>query len=99
MHYATDEVCENPGASTLWRSNAKRGYPMTSRSKLVRFVLCSKSIVLECKCEERLVLLGREEDWHLEGRTTFECECGSKLTLGDRVEVPLDFPDTIRRSS
>ena len=59
---------------------------MGSYSEPVRFVPCSKSIVLECECGERLVLLGREEDWHREGRTTFECECGKILTLDDRIE-------------
>jgi len=32
-------------------------------------------------------LLGREEDWHLEGRTIFECdECGRSITLLDRLD-------------
>jgi len=46
----------------------------------------SEQIVLECKCGERLVLLGREDDWYAEGRNTFECECGKELTLAARVE-------------
>jgi len=46
----------------------------------------SEQIVLECKCGERLVLLGREDDWYAEGRNTFECECGEELTLAARVE-------------
>ena len=46
----------------------------------------SEQIVLECKCGERLVLLGREDDWYAEGRSTFECECGEELALADRVE-------------
>jgi hypothetical protein len=50
-----------------------------------RFVLCSERIVLECKCKERLVLLGFEDDWRSEGRTAFECECGEELTLADRL--------------
>jgi hypothetical protein len=34
-----------------------------------------------------LILLGREEDWYSEGRTTFECgECGRSLTLVDRLD-------------
>ena len=45
----------------------------------------SQRIVLECGCGERLVLLGREDDWYAEGRSTFECECGERLTLADRV--------------
>jgi hypothetical protein len=44
----------------------------------------SGRIVLECGCGERLVLLGREDDWHAEGRRTFACECGNELTLADR---------------
>ncbi len=49
-----------------------------------RFVTCSKSIVLECRCGEKLILLGREEDWHKEGHTVFVCNgCGKKLSLGD----------------
>jgi hypothetical protein len=49
-------------------------------------LLCSERIVLECRCGERLVLLGLEEDWYSEGRTTFECECGGRITLADRLE-------------
>ncbi len=73
---------------------------MRSRSKPERFVACSSRIVIQCECGERLVLLGREEDWHSEGRTAFECECGKKLTLDtDRVEVLADFFDTTRSPS
>ena len=58
----------------------------SSATQPERFVVCSERIVLECqKCAEKLVLLGREYDWHLEGHTIFECECGEKLTLADRV--------------
>jgi DNA-directed RNA polymerase subunit RPC12/RpoP len=43
---------------------------------------CSKSIVIECRCGEKLLLLGRESDWRSEGRTVFECGgCGKKLSL------------------
>jgi hypothetical protein len=60
---------------------------MQKSSESDRFVVCSEHIVLECnKCGERLILLGFESDWHSEGRTTFECECGEKLTLADRVD-------------
>lgn len=59
---------------------------MGSYSEPVHLVPCSNSIVLECECGERLVLLGREDDWHREGRTTFEGECGKILTLDDRIE-------------
>jgi hypothetical protein len=51
-----------------------------------RSLPCSERIVLECRCGERLVLLGLEEDWYSEGRTTFECECGGRITLANRVE-------------
>jgi predicted SprT family Zn-dependent metalloprotease len=48
------------------------------------FVICSKSIVLECRCGEKLILLGREADWKKEGRTVFACRrCGKKLSLAD----------------
>ena len=46
------------------------------------FVTCSKAIVLECRCGEELILLGREEDWRSEERSVFECSgCGGKLLL------------------
>jgi hypothetical protein len=32
-----------------------------------------------------MVLLGREEDWYSEGHMLFECECGRRLTLSDRI--------------
>lgn len=52
-----------------------------------RFVTFSERIVLGCEeCGERLVLLGREEDWLSEGVTSFECECGEQLTLADRTD-------------
>jgi hypothetical protein len=60
---------------------------MQQSSESDRFVVCSEHIVLECnKCGERLILLGFESDWHSEGRTTFDCECGEKLALADRVD-------------
>ncbi|MDP9487527.1 MAG: hypothetical protein M3Q49_17380 [Actinomycetota bacterium] len=35
--------------------------------------------VLGCqRCGERLVLVGLEEDWRSEGRTTFGCACGGR---------------------
>lgn len=46
----------------------------------------SDRIVLRCgACGERVVLLGREDDWYSEGRSSFACGCGAKLTLADRV--------------
>jgi hypothetical protein len=48
-----------------------------------RFVPSTEQITLECGCGERLVLLGREYDWHLEGHTYFECECGERLAISN----------------
>jgi hypothetical protein len=71
---------------------------MRRSSESDRFVLCSERIVLGCKCGERVVLLGFEEDWHSEGRTTFECECGEELTLADRLdEETAGFKALLRR--
>jgi hypothetical protein len=56
----------------------------------------SARIVLGCGCGERLVLLGREDDWHAEGRDAFECECGEKLTLANRAEIGPSVADLIR---
>ena len=45
-------------------------------------VTCSQSIVLECRCGEKLILLGHKSDWEWEGRTVFACSgCGEKLFL------------------
>ncbi|MDP8926178.1 MAG: hypothetical protein M3M97_04535 [Actinomycetota bacterium] len=48
-------------------------------------VECSGRVVLECKgCQEKLILLGREEDWREEGLTTFACgRCGRGVALPD----------------
>ena len=54
---------------------------MTRCSRPERFVPSSGRITLECECGERLVLLGREDDWYLEGHPVFECECGEWLTI------------------
>lgn len=56
----------------------------------------SGRIVLECGCGERLVLLGREDDWYSEGRGAFACECGKELTLSDRMLETSDFTRLIR---
>jgi hypothetical protein len=47
----------------------------------------SGRLVLGCgRCGERLVLLGREEDWLCSDRRTFPCGgCGRRLSLGARV--------------
>ena len=53
----------------------------------------SGGLILECgRCGERLVLLGPEEDWRSEGRTSFGCGgCGEGLSLADRLDG--DEPD------
>jgi hypothetical protein len=52
-----------------------------------RCVLCPDRTVLGCRCGESLILLGREEDWYSEGRTTFECyQCGGSLSLADMLD-------------
>jgi hypothetical protein len=56
----------------------------------------SQRIVLQCGCGERLVLLGREDDWYAEGRSTFECECGEELTLAERVEQGPGIAELLR---
>ena len=58
----------------------------------------SGRIVLGCgSCGERVMLLGREDDWYSEGRTAFACECGARLTLADRLEEgDLDFAEMLR---
>ena len=46
----------------------------------------SGRIVLGCGCGERIVLFGREEDWHDEGRLTFRCAgCGGEVGLAERA--------------
>ena len=57
-----------------------------SEPKPESFVFCSEGIVLRCRCGEKLVLLGLEEDWQSE-KATFECECGAELTLADRTKA------------
>jgi hypothetical protein len=54
----------------------------------MREIEASGCVVLACgSCEERTVLLGSTDDWHQEGRESFECGgCGRELTLADRVE-------------
>jgi hypothetical protein len=55
----------------------------------------SGGLVLQCGgCGEELVLLGPEEDWRSEGRTSFECGgCGEELALADRL--PEHEPDDV----
>jgi hypothetical protein len=71
---------------------------MRRSSESERFVLCSERIILECRCGERLVLLGFEDDWRSEGHTTFGYECGQELTLADRLdEEAAGFKVLLRR--
>jgi hypothetical protein len=52
-----------------------------------RCVLCPDRTVLGCRCGESLILLGREQDWYSEGRTTFECyQCGGLVSLADMLD-------------
>lgn len=60
---------------------------MQSNSESERYVLCPDRTVLVCRCEERLILLGREEDWYSEGRTAFEChQCGGTISLANSLD-------------
>jgi hypothetical protein len=57
---------------------------VSSNLESERYVLCPDRTVLGCRCGESLILLGREEDWYSEGRTTFECyRCGETVSLAD----------------
>lgn len=64
------------------------------------FLDSSGSVVLECVCGEKLMLLGQEQDWREEGCTVFRCECGRELTLAEeRVgEKALAIEELLRRS-
>jgi hypothetical protein len=67
--------------------SAKRGDFVQSDSVSERYVLCPDRTVLRCRCGESLVLLGREEDWYSEGRSTFECHrCRGPISLADRLD-------------
>jgi hypothetical protein len=42
----------------------------------------SDRMILRCnQCAEMVVVLGREEDWYMEGYIFFECQCGQRLTM------------------
>ena len=58
---------------------------MQSDSESVRYGLCPDRTVLGCRWyRESLILLGCEEDWYSEGRTTFEChQCGEAISLAN----------------
>jgi hypothetical protein len=52
-----------------------------------QYILCPDRTVLRCSCGEKLILLGREEDWYSEGRTTFEChQCGATISLANLLD-------------
>ena len=75
--------CKNPGTEEV--GNFFSGH-LTNETwhhrSSERFVTCSTSIVLECRCGEKLLLLGHEADWRTQGHTVFECcGCGKKLSL------------------
>ena len=54
--------------------------PSVWQSPSEHFVTFSKSNVFDCRCGEKLVLLGYESDWQKEGRTNFECGgCGENI--------------------
>ena len=60
---------------------------MRSNLESEQYVLCPDRTLLGCRCGESLILLGREEDWCSEGRTTFEChQCAGPLSLADMLD-------------
>lgn len=60
------------------------------------FIDCTESIVLDCRCGEKLILLGREDDWRSRN-AIFRCHCGEKLTLEDRIgEEALKIKELLR---
>jgi hypothetical protein len=45
----------------------------------------SDRMILRCnRCGEMVVVLGREEDWSMEGHIFFECQCGQRLTIATK---------------
>jgi predicted SprT family Zn-dependent metalloprotease len=80
-------VCANNYAKSSSVGVAEhRGCPMQQISEVVpeRFVTCSESIELNCRCGEKLILLGRKADWRKEEHTVFRCSgCGRNLSLAD----------------
>jgi hypothetical protein len=60
------------------------------------FIDCSESIVLDCLCGEKLILLGEEGDWRSRN-AIFRYHCGEKLTLEDRIgEEVLKIKELLR---
>jgi hypothetical protein len=48
----------------------------------MRHTLQTESLVLDCSCGEKLIILGRLEDW-LARDPVFRCVCGGGLTFSD----------------
>ena len=71
------------GKSSLMELQGRRcRMQQVSQALPEHFVTCSKGIVLNCRCGQKLLLLGREADWYKEGRSVFQCSgCGKKLFL------------------
>ena len=68
---------------------------------LFQSIEASDHIVLECGgCGERLLLLGREEDWPKEHRDAFPCRgCGNTITLASRVDGTANAIKSLLQSS
>jgi len=49
------------------------------------FIDCIESVVLDCRCGEKLILLGRETVWRLRN-AIFRCCCEENLTLDERTD-------------
>ena len=47
--------------------------------------LSAESIFLDCRCGEKMVILGRVEDW-LPRNPVFRCDCGEKVTFSDNAK-------------
>jgi hypothetical protein len=54
-------------------------------------------LTFECVCDERIIILGLNEDWFSEQRANFECGCGQILTLANRLkEEVFEFGQLVR---
>jgi hypothetical protein len=51
-----------------------------------------RGFVIECVCGEKLVVLGREEEWRSRN-PIFRCECGENLTLSAKNVGQEEFLD------
>jgi hypothetical protein len=45
----------------------------------------AESFVFECGCGEKVVIVGRAEDW-LPRNPVFRCNCGERLTFSDNAK-------------